>query len=93
MNTHQQVGKLVANVSRFFANLPKLASGLKAKFIYYQYITDRLANWQIGSVANLPTSPISGGNGVLLSIVVGENSPSYYVGEGTNVPSILRGGD
>lgn len=92
MNTHRQVGKNVANFPQFFANVGKLAEVCQLQSVSNQCLAALSANWQVGSTANLPTSANPHGYWVSRDFPVGENSPSYYVGEGTAVPSTLRGG-
>ena len=92
MNTYRQVGKNVANFPLFFADVGKLADACQLQSVLDQQVTELSANWQIGSATNLPTSANPHGYWVSREIPVGENSPSYYVGEGTAVPSTLRGG-
>lgn len=92
MNTHRQVGKTVANDSPFLAGVGKLADACQLQSDSNQCLTALSASWQVGSAANLPTSAKPHGCWVSREFQVGENSPSYYVGEGTAVPSPLRGG-
>lgn len=92
MNTHRQVGKNVANDALFFADVGKLANACQLQSVSNQCLTALSASWQFGSAANLPTSANPHGYWVPREFQVGENSPSYYVGEGTAVPSDLRGG-
>ncbi len=92
MNTHRQVGKNVANFPSIFANFGKLAKVCQLQSVSNQYLAALSASWQVGSVANLPTGANPRRYWVSPPFPVGENSPSYYVGEGTTVPSALRGG-
>ena len=92
MNTYRQVGKTVANDSPFLAGVGKLADACQLQPDSNQCLTALSASWQVGSAANLPTSAKPHGCWVSREFQVGENSPSYYVGEGTAVPSPLRGG-
>ena len=92
MNYHLQVGKNVANFPLFFADVGKLANVCQLQSIPNQCLAELSAHWQVGSAAKLPTSANPHGCWVSLEFQVGENSPSYYVGEGTSVPSTLRGG-
>lgn len=92
MNTHRQVGKNVANFPSIFANVGKLAKVCQLQSVSNQHLAALSANWQVGSVANLPTGANLRRYWVSPPLPVGENSPSYYVGEGTVVPSDLRGG-
>ena len=92
MTTHRQVGKKVANIPPFFGDVGRLANVCQLQTLKNQPIAALSANWQVGNAANLPTSPNPHGYRVFGDFEVGENSPSYYVGEGTDVPSTLRGG-
>ncbi len=92
MNTHAQVGKDAANWNPDFANCRQLASQFRLDFLEYQALADQLASWQLAMPANLPTGANPHGCWVSTPRPVGENAPSYYVGEGTDVPSALRGG-
>ena len=92
MNTHRQVGKTVANVRLLFADVGKLANACQLQSDSNQCLTALSANWQVGSAANLPTSVNPHGYWVYREFQVGENSPSYYVGEGPEGPSALRQG-
>lgn len=92
MNTYRQVGKNVANDSLFLTDVGKLADACQLQSVLDQHLTELSANWQVGGAANLPTSANPHGYWVSREFLVGENSPSYYVGEGTMVPSTLRGG-
>lgn len=96
MNLHplscRSVGKNVANWHPNFANWIQLANHCQLKFLTHQR---HVSSWQLAvptELANLPTAGNPHGYWLGGSCSVGENSPSYYVGEGTNVPSILRGG-
>ena len=91
MNTHQQVGKTFANWIPNFANWIQLADICQLEF---QDIQPLASSWQLAmptELANLPTAVSHCRHSVFGRIPVGENSPSYYVGEGTTVPSSLRG--
>jgi Holliday junction resolvasome RuvABC endonuclease subunit len=92
MNCYLQVGKAVANFPVFFADVGKLANACQLEITGNQMVTDQLASWQLASAANLPTAANPHECWVSTPFPVGENSPSYYVGEGTAVPSALRGG-
>ena len=90
MNTHKEVGRNSANWTPFFSNFHQLADVCQLHSYRNQSLGAMLASWQVGNAANLPTSIshcFPSFSGVLL---VGENSPSYYVGEGNCVPSPLR---
>lgn len=92
MNTHLSVGKNVANWNPFFANWIQLADPCQLDFLTNQALPDQLASWQVGNAANLPTEISHCFYSVCNLFSVVGNSPSYYVGEGTKVPSHLRGG-
>ena len=92
MNTHRQVGKISANWNPLFANWIQLADPCQLHSHVNQPLERKLASWQVGNAANLPTDANPHGYWVSPGFSVGENSPSYYVGEGTKVPSSLRGG-
>ena len=93
MSTHQQVGKTVADNPTISTVVGKLENACQLESQSDQSITDLSANWQIGSPANLPASENPHEHRVPGDFQVGEISPSYYVGEGPNGPSDLRGGD
>jgi Holliday junction resolvasome RuvABC endonuclease subunit len=90
MNPHRQVGKTVANWSPSFANCIQLADPCQLHFHTNQRLTSKLAKLAVGNAANLPTGANPHSYWVFGDLAVGENSPSYYVGEGTVVPSDLR---
>jgi Holliday junction resolvasome RuvABC endonuclease subunit len=92
MNTHRQVGKTVANIPTIFGDVGKLESACQFQTSTNHEVAALSANWQVGSAANLPTSTDPHDCWAFDVSEVGENSPSYYVGEGTDVPSDLRGG-
>jgi len=92
MNTYRQVGKTFANFPPFLAEVGKLADTCQIEIQSYQRVTELSADWQIGSAANLPTGANPHEYWTLACSEVGENSPSYYVGEGPEGPSTLRGG-
>ena len=92
MNTHRQVGKTFANYPLFIRDVGKLANVCQLQSHTNQAITELSANWQVGNFANLPTSPNPHGYWVCGDFEVGENSPSYYVGEGTEIPFSVRRG-
>jgi len=93
MNAQQQVGKNVADNPTISIVVGKLENACQLECQSDQSITELSANWQIGSLANLPTSANPHEHEVHDGFQVGEISPSYYVGEGPNGPSDLRGGD
>jgi len=90
MNTHQQVGKNLANFPLFLSDVGKLAEVCQLESTCYQWVTELSANWQVGNFANLPTWISNCYETELTHFQVGENSPSYYVGEGIQIPSPLR---
>ena len=90
MNTHRQVGKISANWNPLFANWIQLADPCQLHSHVNQPLERKLASWQVGNAANLPTDANPHGYWVCADSSVGENSPSYYVGEGTVVPSPSR---
>ena len=90
MNTHRQVGKNSANCHLLFANWIQLADPCQLHSHVNQPLERKLASWQVGNAANLPTDENPHGYWVCSDSSVGENSPSYYVGEGTVVPSPSR---
>ncbi len=90
MNTQQQVGKMFANYPPFLTPVGRLANGCQLEFQFNQSVMELLAGWQFFQPANLPTTPTRCSYSFLPLIQVGENSPSYYVGEGTEVPSSIR---
>ena len=92
MIAHSFVGKTAANCTRHFANLPQLARRCQLKTQTGRAFRSDSVQLAVGSVANLPTGANPRRCWVSPGFSVGENSPSYYVGEGTKVPSSLRGG-
>ena len=93
MNAQQQVGKTVADKPSISIVVGKLENACQLECQSDQSIIELSANWQIGSLANLPTSANPHEHEVSADYQVGEISPSYYVGEGHGGPSVLRGGD
>jgi len=91
MNPRAQVGKTAANWNPTFANWAQLANPCQLHSFANQQLMPKLAMLAVGKTANLPTGAIPHAYWVFGDIAVGENSPSYYVGEGTAVPSDLRG--
>jgi len=96
MNTYQPinnpVGKTVANWSPDFANWIQLAEPCQLKT---QQPCGFASSWQLATeneFANLPTDGNPHEYRLCEEFSVGENSPSYYVGEGTKVPSSVRSG-
>lgn len=92
MNTHLQVGKNFANFPLFSTEVGKLANTCQLEIQLNQCVTELSADWQVGNSANLPTSQNPHGCWLYTDFEVGENSPSYYVGEGQERPSTLRRG-
>ena len=90
MNTHRQVGKILANFPLFLNDVGKLAEVCQLESTYYQWVAELSANWQVGNFANLPTWISVCYKTKFTHFQVGENSPSYYVGEGIEIPSPLR---
>ena len=92
MNTHRQVGKISANWNPLFANWIQLADPCQLHSHVNQPLERKLASWQVGNAANLPTGANPRGCWTFCRSPVGENSPSYYVGEGPEGPFTLRRG-
>ena len=92
MIAHSFVGKTAANCTRHFANLPQLARRCQLKTQTGRAFRSDSVQLAVGSVANLPTGANPRGCWTFSHSPVGENSPSYYVGEGPEGPSTLRGG-
>ena len=55
MNTHRQVGKISANWNPLFANWIQLADPCQLHSHVNQPLERKLASWQVGNAANLPT--------------------------------------
>lgn len=55
MNTHQQVGKFVANFTPFLTDVGRLANACQLKYQTNHCITALSAIWQVGNAANFPT--------------------------------------
>ena len=92
MNPNHQVGKKVANFPPISRVVGKLANACQLQSLANQDLAVMLASWQVGNAANLPTGANPHGCWVSTLLPVGENSPSYYVGEGPEGPSTLRRG-
>ena len=92
MNTHRQVGKTFANFPLFSTEVGKLADACQLQTIANQGVGELSADWQVGRTAKLPTCSTPHKHWDSTPFEVGENSPSYYVGEGPEGPSTLRGG-
>ncbi len=94
MNLHlpapNPVGKTFANWTPSFANWAQLADICQLDCLSNQQLA---CSWQLArknGFANLPTDASHCFCSSCSNSSVGENSPSYYVGEGTDVPSTLR---
>ena len=92
MIAHSFIGKTAANCTHHFANFPQLARPCQLKTQTGRAFRSDSVQLAVGSVANFPTGANPRRCWVSPGFSVGENSPSYYVGEGTAVPSALRGG-
>ena len=75
MNTHCQVGKSSANCHPLFANWIQLADPCQLHSHVNQPLERKLASWQVGNAANLPTDANPHGYWVCADSSVGENSP------------------
>ncbi|WP_333500975.1 hypothetical protein [Kluyvera genomosp. 2] len=75
MNTHRQVGKISANWNPLFANWIQLADPCQLHSFVNQPLELKLASWQVGNAANLPTDANPHGYWVSPGFSVGENSP------------------
>ena len=91
MNPCAQVGITAANWNPYFSNWAQLENPCQLQSFKNQQLMPKLAKLAVGKAANLPTGANPHGYWVSGDSSVGENSPSYYVGEGTAVPSDLRG--
>ena len=83
MIAHSFVGKTAANCTHHFANFPQLARPCQLKTQTGRAFRSDSVQLAVGSVANLPTGANPRRCWVSPGFSVGENSPSYYVGEGT----------
>ncbi len=92
MIAHSFVGKTAANCTHHFANFPQLARPCQLKTQTGRAFRSDSVQLAVGSVANLPTGANPRRCWVSPGFSVGENSPSYYVGEGPGGPSALRRG-
>ena len=90
MNQQEQVGKNFANWNPKFANWIQLANPCQLNSNINHSVKSLLASWQVGKPIFLPTELSDCCNLIFAPISVGENSPSYYVGEGIQIPSPLR---
>ena len=75
----------------FPCQLPAVGKPCQLEVQVNQYC-GKLPQLAVGNDANLPTGANPRGCWTFSHSPVGENSPSYYVGEGTDGPSTLRGG-
>ena len=89
MNTHRQVGKSSANWNPLFANWIQLADHCQLHSYVNQPLERKLASWQVGNAANLPTDANPHGYWVCSDSSVGENSP-LPTGE-VDIPDYGRG--
>jgi Holliday junction resolvasome RuvABC endonuclease subunit len=90
MSTIYAVGNTFADFPRFLANFPQSANHCQLET---QAKQDLRFTWQLAAPtahAKLPTDVNPCQHWFFYPSPVGENSPSYYVGEGTTVPSDLR---
>ena len=93
MNIAQSaVGSAVANCTHFLANYPQLANPCQLEAQSDQGIAGNDPQLAVGIAANLPTGANPRRCWTFSLSPVGENSPSYYVGEGPEGPSALRQG-
>lgn len=84
------VGSAVANCTPFLANYPQLADHHQLEAPLNQGIAGNTPQLAVGNAANLPTGANPRGCWTFSLPPVGENSPSYYVGEGPESPSTVR---
>lgn len=92
MSARFAVGSAVADCAHHAANCRQLANPFQLQTLAGQGFAGMQAQLAVGKAANLPTDANPRGCSLFQVNPVGENSPSYYVGEGTAVPSALRGG-
>ena len=93
MNIAQSaVGSAVANCTHFLANYPQLANRCQLEAQSDQCLAGNDSQLAVGIAANLPTGATPRRCWTFALSPVGENSPSYYVGEGPQGPSSLRRG-
>ena len=88
--TREQVGKKGLGSWQTFANWIQLADRCQLDFVVNQQVTSKLARWQEGKSANLPTELTRCFCSLSIPGPVVGDSPSYYVGEGANALSPLR---
>lgn len=89
-NRGKQVGKSFANWTPFFANWIQLADPCQLHSHINQPLTRKLAKLAVGNAANLPTERKPAWMLDSCEKLSWRKLPSYYVGEGTAVPSDLR---
>ena len=92
MNPCAQVGITAANWNPYFSNWAQLENPCQLQSFKNQQLMPKLAKLAVGKAANLPTGANPRHCGTFSLSPVGENSPSYYVGEGPEGPSTLRRG-
>ena len=92
MSARFAVGRAVADCAHHAASCRQLANPFQLQTLAGQGFAGMQAQLAVGKAANLPTDANPRGCSLFRVNPVGENSPSYYVGEGTAVPSALRGG-
>ncbi len=92
MNAHFAVGRPVADCAHHVANCRQLANPFQLQILAAQGFAGMQAQLAVGKAANLPTDTNPRGCSLFWANPVGENSPSYYVGEGPDGPSTLRRG-
>lgn len=93
IGTQAQVGKNTPGSWQNFANWIQLADRFQLDSVVNQQVTSKLARWQEGSFANLPTELTRCFCSLSTTGPVVGDSPSYYVGEGAKAHSPLRRGD
>lgn len=93
IGTQAQVGKNTPGSWQNFANWIQLADRFQLDSVVNQQVTSKLARWQEGSFANLPTELTRCFCSLSTPCPVVGDSPSYYVGEGAKAHSPLRRGD
>ena len=90
VGAQEQVGKNTPGNWQTFANWIQLADRFQLDFFVNQQVTSKLARWQEGKSANLPTELTRCFCSLSIPGPVVGDSPSYYVGEGANALSPLR---
>lgn len=92
MSARFAVGRAVADCVHQAANCRQLANPFQLQTLAGQGFAGMQAQLAVGKAANLPTDANPSCCSISRANPVGENSPSYYVGEGTAIPSDLSGG-